>query len=271
MSEADPTAQPGAGRDVTSDDLTSDDVTPDTAAAPEPPEPVAGALAVVDWRRRTHDLYRAVREVADAGDPAAAHRTWREGRDDLFAHHPASPLLPEHRSGFTGLTVAPYDERYRFEVDVEPAPYDSNDAGAGDGDAEPLRFVAATGTDGDVPYERLGRVRLATPDGEVVLDLWRLASYGGGLFLPVRDGTSGRDVGGHESYGGGRYVLDTVKGADLGPGRRPGTLVVDLNFAYHPSCAYDPHWACPLAPQGSTTAVPLPVGEQHRGPWVLAD
>ncbi|MGN6301556.1 MAG: DUF1684 domain-containing protein, partial [Angustibacter sp.] len=38
----------------------------------------------------------------------------------------------------------------------------------------------------------------------------------------------------------------------------------------NPSCAYDPMWACPLAPPGNTTAVPLPVGEQHRGPWVPA-
>jgi uncharacterized protein (DUF1684 family) len=100
------------------------------------------------------------------------------------------------------------------------------------------------------------------PDGEVSLDLWRLASYAGGLFLPVRDGSSGP-----VTFGGGRYVLDTVKGADLGPGRADGTVVVDLNFAYNPSCAYEPSWACPLAPLGNRTAVPLPVGE-HRGPWL---
>ena len=219
-----------------------------------PPSPdVASTLAVTDWRRQVHALYRQVRDTA-ATDPAQAHSVWTAARDELFGRHPASPLLPDHRARFTGLAVAPYDPRYRFEVEVEPAT-DGADT-----------FVAATGTDGDVPYERLGRVRLATPDGEVGLDLWRLASYGGGLFLPVRDATCGRT-----SYGGGRYVLDTVKGADLGPGRRTDTVVVDLNFAYSPSCAYDPAWACPLAPAGNTTAVPLPVGEQHRGPWVTAD
>ena len=93
------------------------------ASAAEP------ALEVVDWRRRTHDLYRTARE---ASDPHEGHRRWREGRDDLFAHHPASPLLPEHRTGFTGLAVAPYDERYRFEVPVEPV----DDA---DGGPDPLR------------------------------------------------------------------------------------------------------------------------------------
>jgi uncharacterized protein (DUF1684 family) len=75
------------------------------------------------------------------------------------------------------------------------------------------------------------------------LDVWWLAQYGGGLFVPLRDATAGSS-----SYGGGRYLLDTAKGADLG-----GTherLVIDLNFAYHPSCRYDPAWTCPLAPAG---------------------
>lgn len=204
-------------------------------------------LDVVDWRRRTHALYAEVRSLA-GDDPGAAHAWWRRGRDALFAEHPASPLLPEHRGSFTGLDVADYDPRYRFEIVVEPP------------DGQPQSFVAATGTDGEVPYEQVGRLRLASPDGEVLLDLWRLASYGGGVFLPVRDASP-------DSYGGGRYLLDTVKGADLGGDRR--ALVVDVNFAYNPSCAYDPRWACPLAPPGNTTAVPLPVGERHRGPWVL--
>jgi hypothetical protein len=52
-----------------------------------------------------------------------------------------------------------------------------------------------------------------------------------------------------------------VKGADLGGDLLAGRLVVDLNFAYNPSCAYDPRWACPLAGPGNTLTVPLPVGE----------
>jgi uncharacterized protein (DUF1684 family) len=82
-----------------------------------------------------------------------------------------------------------------------------------------------------------------------------LASYGGGLFVPVKDATAG-----HETYGAGRYLLDTVKGADLGS-TPSGALVVDLNFAYNPSCAYDPAWVCPLAPPGNTLAVPVRAGE----------
>jgi len=203
------------------------------------------ALQLLDWRERTHELYRTVR---GHGEPAVAHALWRKGRDQLFADHPASPLRLEHRSGFTGLRVADYDERYRFEVPVEAA--------------EPQSLDVATGTDGTVSFERVARVVLPAPDGEVGLDVWRLTSYGGGLFVPMRDSTCGSTA-----FGGGRYVLDTVKGANLGGSPDGGTLIVDLNFAYNPSCAYDPSWACPLAPPGNTTAAAVPVGEQHVGPW----
>jgi uncharacterized protein (DUF1684 family) len=60
---------------------------------------------------------------------------------------------------------------------------------------------------------------------------------------------------GTETCSAGRYVLDTVKGADLG--ERDGLLVLDFNFTYNPSCSYDPRWACPLAPRerGRSTAL----------------
>jgi uncharacterized protein len=194
------------------------------------------AYDVVDWRRRVFALYAAVRAEPD---PASGHDLWRRGRDELFAGHPASPLLPEQRAGFGGLTVAPYDPDWRFEVELRPA--------------APTPWNVQTGTDGVVPFERLGVVSLP---GVGDLDVWRLTSYGGGVFVPLRDGGSGQPGGG---YGGGRYVLDTVKGADLGgDGDR---LVVDLNFAYAPSCAYDPAWACPLAPAGNRVEVVVPVGE----------
>ena len=95
--------------------------------------------------------------------------------------------------------------------------------------------------------------------------MWRLASYAGGIFLPVRDGLAGKPGG---TYGGGRYLLDTVKGADLGAGRRTtgrNSLILDFNFAYNPSCAYDPAWACPLPQAGNRLSVPVPVGELSFG------
>jgi uncharacterized protein (DUF1684 family) len=104
-----------------------------------------------------------------------------------------------------------------------------------------------------VPFTRLGTAVLP---GLGSLDVWWVAVYGGGVFVPLKDATSGQST-----YGGGRYVLDTVKGADLGGDTSVGRLVLDLNFAYNPSCAYDEAWACPLAPPGNTVAAAVTVGE----------
>lgn len=199
------------------------------------------AYDIVDWRREIFALYA---EVRAAGDPATGHEVWRRTRDELFATHPASPIRPEERASFCGLRTAPYDPAWRFEVEVRPT--------------EPTPWEVQTGTDGVVWFERLGLVELP---GIGTLDVWRLTSYAGGLFVPMRDAGCGHPGGG---YGGGRYVLDTVKGADLGGDG--GRLVVDLNFAYAPSCAYDPSWACPLPPLGNRIDVPVPVGELH-GSW----
>jgi uncharacterized protein (DUF1684 family) len=195
------------------------------------------AFDINDWRRRVFALYAEVRATADH---ATGHRLWCRTRDGLFATHPASPLPAERRARFTGLPVSPYDPAWRFEVEVD--------------EAASARIELDTGTDGTVPFERLGVA--GVPDVGP-LDVWRLASYGGGLFVPVKDASAGADGG---TYGGGRYLVDTVKGADLGGADR--ALVLDFNFAYNPSCAYDPDWACPLAQPGNTVGAAIPVGER---------
>jgi uncharacterized protein (DUF1684 family) len=195
------------------------------------------AYDIVDWRRRVFALYADVRANPDV---AAAHAHWRQVRDELMATHPASPLQDEKRHSFAGLPVPDYDPAWRFEVRVGPAPVS--------------RIEVTSGTDGSVPFERLG---VAQVPGVGSLDVWRLASYAGGLFVPVKDASAGKPAG---TYGGGRYLVDTVKGADLGTSG--GTLVLDFNFAYNPSCAYDPDWACPLAQPGNIVGVEIPVGER---------
>jgi uncharacterized protein len=198
-------------------------------------------LTLLGWRRRVAALYAAARS---ARDPEIGWRTWRDGRDELFAGHPDSPLDDGARASFRGLPFAPYDGALRFETEVLPA--------------APQRLEVPTASDGVVPFERIGVVELS---GIGRLDVWWLDSYGGGVFLPLRDGTAGSTT-----YGAGRYLLDTVKGADLGGD--DARLVVDLNFAYHPSCTYDPRWSCPLAPEGSRVSTPVAAGEQlPPGGW----
>jgi uncharacterized protein (DUF1684 family) len=198
-------------------------------------------LTLLDWRRRVAAIYAAARTSTDA---EKGWQVWRDGRDELFADHPDSPLDEAARSGFSGLPFAAYDPALRFETVLEAA--------------DPQRLEVPTASDGVVPFDRIGTVDL----GELGrLDVWWLGSYGGGVFLPLRDGSAGKGT-----YGGGRYLLDTVKGADLGGDG--GRLVVDLNFAYHPSCTYDPRWSCPLAPEGNRIDASVAAGEQlPPGGW----
>jgi uncharacterized protein len=195
-------------------------------------------LELVDWRRRVAGLYAAVRAE---DDPRRGHELWRQGRDELFRSHPQSPLPPGDPMRATGVPYWPYDPELRFELPLLPA--------------GELTLNVPT-SEGVTAMERVGCLRLPPPL-DAAIDVWWLRQYGGGLLLPLRDGTAGQ-----ASYGGGRYALDTAKSADLGG--RDGHLVVDLNFLYHPSCRYNDTWQCPLAPAGNTIAAPVNGGERLR-------
>lgn len=193
------------------------------------------SLTLLDWRRRVARLYEEVRGEPDI---VAAHDHWRRTRDDLLRTHPDSPIPLPQRAGYPGAPVAAYDPQLRFHVLV-------------DTDVPPRHMELPTGSDGIVPFDRIGIAHLPRYGD---LDVWWLGSYGGGVFVPVKDASAGVTT-----YGGGRYLIDTVKGADLGGD--DGRLILDFNFAYNPSCAYDPAWACPLATAGNTLSRPLPAGE----------
>ncbi len=202
---------------------------------------MAAGLSVVDWRRRVAQLYADVRSAAA---PAEGHAVWRAGRDALFREHPDSPLLPGDPLRESGLPYWPYDPTLRFDILVAPPT------------SAELRVVDS-GNDGAIRMRLAGRVTV--PELGIRLDVWWLDQYAGGVFLPVRDATAGTTT-----YGGGRYLLDTAKGADLGTTEQgDGTrLTVDFNFLYHPSCRYNPAWECPLAPEGNTTQVLIIAGER---------
>lgn len=201
--------------------------------------PSLSPLDVADWRVQTFGIYAQVREIART-DPHGAQVVWRNERDDLFIHHLASPLLDQRREDFHGLSYFDYDPTFRFEVAIEPAAPDTRDV--------------TTGTDGIVTFERVGVVE---PEGIGSLDVWRIAGYGGGIFIPVRDALAGKAGG---TYGAGRYLIDTIKGAHLGQNAQ--SLILDFNFAYNPSCVYDPRWLCPLAGAGNTVDVEISAGER---------
>ena len=203
---------------------------------------------LADWRRRVGELYAEVRHTS-ATDPAAAWERWRAERESLYRSHPQSPVGPADRASFRARHW-PYDERLRATVPLRPAPAPPGGLA--------LAPLALPNSGAESPaFDRIGVVRLPLPDGTSEVPVFWMRGYAGGLFLPLGDATNGS-----ETYGAGRYVLDTAKGADLGGDPAAGTLVIDLNFAFQPSCAFDPRWACPLAPAESRVGARIEAGER---------
>jgi len=200
---------------------------------------VGWPLELMDWKRRVAAMYAGTR--AGDGDPGTL-AAFREARDRLFAGHPESPLTPGDRDAFTGLPYFRHDPALRVTAHLEPEP---------DGP----ELVIPTSTGEPTRFRRVGFVSPVITGTGARLAVYWLEGYGGGLFLPFRDASAGEGT-----YGGGRYLLDTVKGADLGADRQ-GALVLDFNYAYNPSCAYDPRWSCPLAPPENVLDIPVPAGE----------
>lgn len=194
---------------------------------------------LADWRRRVQDLYSEIRSIPD---PAVAQRVWLDRRTALFQSHPMSPLPAERRNGFGGLEAYAYDPSMRIHVTLsDTIPEDINFDLGSDGTMSATRIAT---TDG-----------LATPLGRELSVFW-INGYGGGLFLPFKDATAGRGT-----YGGGRYLIDAIKGADLGLDDN-GKLILDFNFAYTPSCAWNAEFVCPLAPSENTIPAAIMAGEK---------
>jgi hypothetical protein len=201
---------------------------------------------LADWRRQVAALYAEVRALA-VSDPAVAHRHWRDVRERLFREHPQSPVPRDARKGFVAHHFD-YDPALRFTVVLEPAPPVAPGA---------LALQLPNSGPDTLSFSRLGRVELPFASGVRNLSVFWMAGYAGGLFIPFRDATNGT-----ETYGAGRYLVDAAKSADLGGDPREGTLILDFNFAFQPSCAFDPRWACPLAPPENRLDVPIHAGER---------
>jgi uncharacterized protein (DUF1684 family) len=188
------------------------------------------ALELADFRAAVARNYL---DAADLHD-------FRRRRDELFARHAQSPIPVAARAAFGGLRYFPENAAAVVEARLREAPGSL--------------AVDTGGPDGVIDYRRVGV--LETPFGE--LSLWWIEAYGGGLFLPVRDGTCG-----DSTYGGGRYLTDTVKGTH-GRGLRwsgGDRVLLDFNYLYNPSCAYNPEWACPLAPPENRVTAHIEAGE----------
>ena len=204
-------------------------------------------LDLYDYRSRVADMYRMRRQATlDGEDAATVLQRFREARDELFAKHSQSAFDVEQKRKFQGLRYFPYNPAMCVEADI-------------DTDVDPVQLSIVMNAEEMMNMTTVGRLRFTLEDVRVTLSLYWLDIYGGGLFLPFRDTTSPT-----ESYGGGRYLFDTIKGSDFLA--TPGAsgierILLDFNYAYNPSCAYNDRWVCPLAPVENRLQVPIRAGE----------
>jgi hypothetical protein len=201
----------------------------------------ANPFTLADWRHTVAEQYAAVRALAGS-DPLAAATQFRAARARLFREHPDSPVAPERRAAWAGLQWHPHDAGWRV-------------GGVIDATLPRQTFEIPLAADGILRCTRVGHARFTVAGRPSALAMYWLEGYGGGLWLPFSDASSGAGT-----YGGGRYLYDTIKGADLGiSGER---ITLDFNYAYNPSCAYDECWSCPLSPAENRLPFAVTAGER---------
>lgn len=193
-------------------------------------------LELLDYRRQVSAQYTAVRTSPPGIETWQA---WRDDRDRIFKEHPQSPI--EDQGAFAGLPYFDFDPAFRVEGQFI----------ATDDEA----IAVSNSGDGSTGFKRSGRVEFELNSTSLSLEVLWLDSYGGGVFLPFRDTTNGSST-----YGGGRYLLDTVKGADLG--HSGDSMILDFNYSYHPSCVHSYRWSCPLAPPSNKLDIGIQAGER---------
>jgi len=194
---------------------------------------------LTDWRRKIFEVYADIRR---SGDSKAAWDLWKATRAELFATHPQSPLTDDDRLDFAGLNYFDYDPDARVGALLHPA--------------SSKKYQISSVEDRVHEFTRFAVAEFRFKGTKASLEVYWLEGYAGGIFLPFKDAGAGKST-----YRGGRYLLDTAKGADLG--MQDGQLVLDFNFAYQPSCSYSPEWACPLAPQANVLQLEVRAGERQ--------
>jgi uncharacterized protein (DUF1684 family) len=162
---------------------------------------------------------------------------FRAEKDAFFRDDPRSPLTPDQRTNFRGLSYYPEDGRLRID-------------GVLDTEVDRTEEIAmATSTGGTQAYHRAGKIRFEVEGQTADITLYGSSDMPE-LFVPFRDATSGT-----ETYGAGRYL-------EVEPPEPGGRVLVDFNLAYNPYCCYNESWSCPIPPRENWLAVPVRAGER---------
>jgi uncharacterized protein (DUF1684 family) len=172
-----------------------------------------------------------------ASDPASLVREYRAGWDATMRDPHQSPLKPEERARFHGISWFPIQPAYRVTARFAPTP-----------GRKTLQMRTSTGE--TRTYFKIGALTFTLQRTPCRLFAYEEAGQTEGntsLFIPFTDATSG-----HESYAGGRYLE-----VPLGKGH---AVTLDFNMAYNPYCAYTHGFSCPIPPRENHLAVAVKAG-----------
>lgn len=160
--------------------------------------------------------------------------------NEEFTNPETSILTAEDFRDFKGLQFYPLDEKYIVEARFVRTP-----------DEKP--FLMPTTTARLPEYVKFGVVHFTIEGKDLSLDIFKSIQgydepgYEDYLFLPFTDLTSGDG-----SYGGGRYLDMRIPNGDK--------IIIDLNKAYNPYCAYNHKYSCPITPKQNDLLVRIEAG-----------
>ncbi len=176
----------------------------------------------------------------DASDCLATHVEYLAEQNHQFTTEIESPLTASDLERFKEVNYFSYDEKYCVDAKWILTPGE-----------EP--FEMPTSTDRMPVYVKYGELHFKIDSQDLVLSAYQNVEmstseeYKDYLFIPFNDLSNG-----DTSYGGGRYFDITIPAGN--------TVLIDLNNTYHPYCAYNPRYSCPIPPEENMLDVAIEVG-----------
>jgi uncharacterized protein len=163
--------------------------------------------------------------------------TERAMKDQFMSRHTESPFVQGSIYEFRGLNYFPADEKFRVSATLERLP-------------EPKEAFLRTNRDGQAAMRWVGDVVFYVAGRKLRLRVYHAGEgVGTSVFVPFRDGTSGK-----ETYGAGRYLTLELNEADR--------YELDFNRAFNPYCAYTDAYECGFPPAENDLPVPIRAGEK---------
>ena len=201
-------------------------------------------LSLIDWRREIFKLYS---EVRDEENGQLAWTKWKSKRNKLFRFHPESPTFNSKRKSGSNFPPILYPYNPNFCLSSKYKILESS-----------VKLEIITDDHSITRIQPFLKTTDLVEKLNIELTIFKILGYGGGLFLPFFDmGCSSKG----ENYQGGRYLIDTIKGADLGECKN-NELRLDFNFSYNPSCSYNSKWICPIIKNYNKIPLLIDAGEK---------